>query len=122
MKALLSLFFLIFCISAMDNQIDEMPSITKRNPNATLLAVIEENDIDLVKYLYTQGADVAYQNYEPLKMAARLGKIEILEYSLNQFPGIPQEQKNAALREAFNNKQFNAAQKLEKHGAVYQNN
>ncbi len=95
-------------------QNERKPSIRLRNPQATLLALIQNDDLSdlaLIEYLLDNGADIAHENYKPLMMAASLGRKDIVAMFVSRYP-IAKEQKQRAYAEALNGNHQATAQLL----------
>lgn len=100
-------------VKASQEKIMLKPTLHKRNPNETLLVLITENDLDLVKYTIEEGnADISYQDYKPILLAAELGKKEIVAYLLT-IKEIPDRIKNSAALKARKNNYAYVADMLE---------
>lgn len=87
-------------------------TLKNRKPNETLLQLIKEDNLDLVKYILDNGAIISFGEYKPLLLAAELGSSAIISYFLNH-EEIPEDMKKIAAEKARNNNHNQVAMLLD---------
>ena len=92
---------------------------TKYSIEMALINAISHGKLEIVKYLITQGADIHYQNYAPLRCASCTGDFAIVVYLIEHGANINNSE---ALKGASSNGHLEIVKYLVKHGAKIDSN
>lgn len=72
------------CMSQAVGEETNLPCLSKRNMSSTMLTLVEENNHDLIVYLYEQGYTMAQDGYKALLLAVELGDLDLVNLLLSK--------------------------------------